>query len=88
MQLGITFGLGFLAGTFPSFLNHPSDILISKAYSEPFSNSSFSDRVANGYKKIGFFGLWKGFMQKATIQGTMFGFQWFIYESCRMALDI
>ncbi len=42
----------------------------------------------NAYKKIGFFGLWKGVMQRATIQGTLFGFQWFIYEGCRMALNI
>ncbi len=44
--------------------------------------------MKNAYKKIGFWGLWKNVSKKLVIQGSLFGFQWLVYESYRMAFDV
>ena len=86
-QLGVTFASGYLAGVFCAVVSHPADTIVSKLYNTK-SEGGIIDAVKQIYGKIGFKGLWAGLTARILMVGTLTGFQWYIYNSFKVAVGL
>ena len=86
-QLGVTFASGYLAGVFCAVVSHPADTIVSKLYNEK-SDAGVVDSIKKIYAKIGFRGLWNGLGARILMVGTLTGFQWWIYNTFKVAVGL
>jgi solute carrier family 25 phosphate transporter 3 len=80
-QLMVTFLSGYWAGIFCAIVSHPADTMVSIINKRGGSMGEI-------YKEIGFKGLWNGLGARIFMVGTLTGFQWWIYDSFKVACGL
>ncbi|XP_036611338.1 phosphate carrier protein, mitochondrial-like [Trichosurus vulpecula] len=77
-QLGVTFVAGYIAGIFCALVSHPADSVVSVLNKEKGSSPLAVLR------RLGPLGMWKGFLPRVIMIGTLTALQWFIYDSVKV----
>lgn len=84
-QLGITFASGYIAGVFCALVSHPADAIVSLRGKQEMKGKTASRIV----KEVGLRDLvTKGLGTRVLMIGTLTGFQWWIYDSCKSAMGM
>ncbi|KAJ6589607.1 mitochondrial carrier protein [Mycena capillaripes] len=84
-QLAVTFGSGYIAGIVSAIVSNPADSLVSQLGKA--ENKGKSARAI--ISEIGLATLaTKGLGARVFMYGTLTGFQWWIYDSCKAALGM
>ncbi|KAJ7151818.1 mitochondrial carrier domain-containing protein [Mycena crocata] len=84
-QLGVTFTSGYLAGVVSAIVSNPADSLISQLGKVDNKGKSASQIIS----EVGFGTLaTKGLGTRIFMLGTLTGFQWWIYDSCKTAMGL
>ncbi|KAK1631309.1 hypothetical protein QYE76_005624 [Lolium multiflorum] len=79
VQLGVSFGSGYVAGVFCAAISHPADNLVS------FLNNAKGATVADAVKNLGVWGLFtRGLPLRILMIGTLTGTQWVIYDAFKV----
>ena len=78
---------GYIAGIFCAIVSHPADTLVS-ILNKKSSNEPMMKQAKQIYKEIGFNGLWTGLLARIFMIGTLTGFQWWIYDSFKVACGL
>ncbi|VAI18302.1 unnamed protein product [Triticum turgidum subsp. durum] len=79
LQLGVSFGSGYIAGVFCAAISHPADNLVS------FLNNAKGATVGDAVKNLGLWGLFtRGLPLRIVMIGTLTGTQWVIYDSFKV----
>jgi len=83
-QMGVIFTAGYIAGIICGAVSHPADTMVSKINKIKMDGSLMQKMkyIYSGtleHPGIGFMGLWKGFVPRVVMIGTLTGLQWFIY---------
>ncbi|KZV79027.1 mitochondrial carrier protein [Exidia glandulosa HHB12029] len=82
-QLGITFASGYLAGVICAVVSHPADSLVSLMGKEANRGKSLGAIASEtGLATLAT----KGLGARIIMIGTLTGFQWWIYDSCKTAM--
>ena len=82
-QLGITFASGYIAGIICVVVSHPADSIVS-LMGKPENKGKTFGRIAS---ETGIVTLaTKGLGTRVFMIGTLTGFQWWIYDSCKTAM--
>ncbi|KAJ7501447.1 mitochondrial carrier protein [Mycena galericulata] len=84
-QLGVTFAGGYIAGVVSAIVSNPADTLISqlaKAENKGKSARTIISEVGLGAMAT------KGLGTRIFMLGTLTGFQWWIYDSCKSAMGM
>lgn len=84
-QLGVTFASGYLAGVICAIVSHPADSIVSqmgKADNKGKGMLQIAREV--GIKDLAT----KGLAPRILMIGTLTGFQWWIYDSFKIALNM
>ncbi|KAF9557420.1 mitochondrial carrier protein [Agrocybe pediades] len=85
VQLGITFGSGYLAGVVCAVVSHPADSIVSQLGKASNKGKSVS-QIAG---EVGWVGLaTKGLGTRVFMIGTLTGFQWWIYDTGKAILGM
>jgi len=94
-QMGVVFTAGYLAGVICGAVSHPADTMVSKINKLQTSGGLmqkmsiiYSGDPKAGTTGIGFGGLWKGFVPRVIMIGTLTGLQWFIYGAFKAAVGL
>lgn len=103
-QLIVTFAAGYIAGIFCAIVSHPGKIISYNTRQIRLINRLFFNRIADtivsklnnekgltageAARRIGFAGLWKGLVPRIIMIGTLTAFQWFIYDTVKVVLDL
>ncbi|RCV11951.1 hypothetical protein SEVIR_2G238400v4 [Setaria viridis] len=83
LQLGVSFGSGYIAGVFCAAVSHPADNLVS------FLNNSRGATVGDAVKNLGLMGLFtRGLPLRILMVGTLTGAQWVIYDSFKVMIGL
>uniref|UniRef100_A0A0E0B3T5 Uncharacterized protein n=1 Tax=Oryza glumipatula TaxID=40148 RepID=A0A0E0B3T5_9ORYZ len=83
LQLGVSFGSGYIAGVFCAAVSHPADNLVS------FLNNSKGATVGDAVKHLGLWGLFtRGLPLRILMIGTLTGTQWVIYDSFKVMVGL
>ncbi|CAN6196167.1 unnamed protein product [Urochloa humidicola] len=83
LQLGVSFGSGYIAGVFCAAVSHPADNLVS------FLNNSKGATVGDAVKNLGLMGLFtRGLPLRILMVGTLTGAQWVIYDSFKVMIGL
>jgi solute carrier family 25 phosphate transporter 3 len=83
LQLGVSFGSGYIAGVFCAAVSHPADNLVS------FLNNSKGATVGDAVKNLGLWGLFtRGLPLRILMIGTLTGTQWVIYDSFKVMVGL
>lgn len=83
LQLGVSFGSGYVAGVFCAAVSHPADNLVS------FLNNSKGATVGDAVKNLGLLGLFtRGLPLRILMVGTLTGAQWVIYDSFKVMIGL
>jgi solute carrier family 25 phosphate transporter 3 len=83
LQLGVSFGAGYIAGVFCAIVSHPADNLVS------FLNNAKGATVGDAVKKIGLLGLFtRGLPLRIVMIGTLTGAQWGIYDAFKVMVGL
>ncbi|XP_068665907.1 mitochondrial phosphate carrier protein 3, mitochondrial-like [Aristolochia californica] len=83
LQLGISFGGGYIAGVFCALVSHPADNLVS------FLNNAKGSTVGDAVKKLGLWGLFtRGLPLRIVMIGTLTGAQWVIYDAFKISVGV
>ncbi|KAJ1289928.1 hypothetical protein BS78_02G202900 [Paspalum vaginatum] len=83
LQLGVSFGSGYVAGVFCAAVSHPADNLVS------FLNNSKGATVGDAVKNLGLLGLFtRGLPLRILMIGTLTGAQWVIYDSFKVMIGL
>lgn len=77
-QLAVTFAAGYAAGVFCGLVSHPADSVVSVLNKEKGSSPLAVLRT------LGPLGVWKGFLPRTVMIGTLTALQWFIYDSVKV----
>ncbi|XP_030854623.1 phosphate carrier protein, mitochondrial-like [Strongylocentrotus purpuratus] len=77
-QLVVTFVGGYIAGVFCVLVSHPADSIVSKL------NQDAGSTMVQAARSLGMSGLWKGFVPRVAMIGTLTALQWFIYDSFKI----
>lgn len=81
-QLGVSFVAGYIAGVFCATVSHPADVIVSKLNKNPEKG------VVTIMKELGFMGMWSGLGVRIVMVGTLTAFQWFIYDTFKVATGL
>ncbi|XP_004297501.1 PREDICTED: mitochondrial phosphate carrier protein 2, mitochondrial [Fragaria vesca subsp. vesca] len=83
LQLGVSFGSGYVAGVFCAVVSHPADNLVS------FLNNAKGATVSDAVKNLGVWGLFtRGLPLRIAMIGTLTGSQWVIYDSFKVLMGV
>ncbi|TYI72355.1 hypothetical protein E1A91_D07G056000v1 [Gossypium mustelinum] len=83
LQLGVSFGGGYIAGVLCAVVSHPADNLVS------FLNNAKGATVGDAVKKLGVMGLLtRGLPLRIFMIGTLTGTQWGIYDSFKVFVGL
>ncbi|XP_047981401.1 mitochondrial phosphate carrier protein 3, mitochondrial [Salvia hispanica] len=83
LQLGVSFGGGYIAGVLCAIVSHPADNLVS------FLNNAKGATVGDAVKKIGVVGLFtRGLPLRIVMIGTLTGAQWGIYDAFKVFVGL
>ncbi|KAK7267238.1 hypothetical protein RIF29_19905 [Crotalaria pallida] len=83
LQLGVSFGGGYLAGILCALVSHPADNLVS------FLNTSKGATAGDAVKNLGLWGLFtRGLPLRILMIGTLTGSQWLIYDSFKVFVGL
>ncbi|OIV90040.1 hypothetical protein TanjilG_21172 [Lupinus angustifolius] len=83
LQLGVSFGGGYIAGILCALVSHPADNLVS------FLNNSKGATVGDAVKNLGLWGLFtRGLPLRILMIGTLTGSQWLIYDSFKVFVGL
>ena len=83
LQLGVSFGAGYIAGVFCAIVSHPADNLVS------FLNNAKGATVGDAVKKMGVVGLFtRGLPLRIVMIGTLTGAQWGIYDAFKVFVGL
>ncbi|RZR85494.1 hypothetical protein BHM03_00012489, partial [Ensete ventricosum] len=83
LQLGVSFGGGYIAGIFCAIVSHPADNLVS------FLNNAKGATVGDAVKKLGLWGLFtRGLPLRIVMIGTLTGAQWGIYDAFKVMVGL
>ncbi|RZC82283.1 hypothetical protein C5167_045069 [Papaver somniferum] len=83
MQLGVSFGGGYIAGVLCAIVSHPADNLVS------FLNNAKDDTVADAVRKMGVVGLFtRGLLLRIVMIGTLSAAQWGIYDAFKVFVGL
>ncbi|KAF0898716.1 hypothetical protein E2562_009327 [Oryza meyeriana var. granulata] len=83
LQLGVSFGSGYIAGVFCAAVSHPADNLVS------FLNNAKGATAADAIKNLGLWGLFtRGLPLRILMIGTLTGTQWMIYDSFKVMVGL
>ncbi|KAK7047100.1 Cu/Pi carrier [Paramarasmius palmivorus] len=84
-QLGITFASGYIAGIVSALVSHPADNLVSLLGQAENAGKG----VGSIIKEVGWVRLaTKGLGARVVMVGTLTGFQWWIYDTCKTAMGM
>ncbi|THU86321.1 mitochondrial carrier [Dendrothele bispora CBS 962.96] len=84
-QLGITFASGYIAGVVSALVSHPADSLVSLQGRVENKGKSIGKIV----EEVGFTRLMtKGLGTRIIMFGTLTGFQWWVYDTCKTIAGI
>lgn len=78
---------GYLAGVFCAIVSHPADTIVSKLNNVK-TDSGVGAAISKIYGDIGFKGLWAGLGARIIMIGTLTGFQWWIYNTFKVAVGL
>ncbi|KAG8056977.1 hypothetical protein GUJ93_ZPchr0002g26288 [Zizania palustris] len=83
LQLGVSFGSGYIAGIFCAAVSHPADNLVS------FLNNAKGATAGDAVKNLGLWGLFtRGLPLRILMIGTLTGTQWVIYDSFKVMVGL
>ncbi|XWS51485.1 hypothetical protein CRYUN_Cryun12cG0180400 [Craigia yunnanensis] len=83
LQLGVSFGGGYIAGVFCAIVSHPADNLVS------FLNNAKGATIGDAVKKLGLWGLFtRGLPLRIVMIGTLTGAQWVIYDAFKVFVGL
>ncbi|XP_077212147.1 mitochondrial phosphate carrier protein 3, mitochondrial-like [Tasmannia lanceolata] len=83
LQLGVSFGGGYIAGIFCAIVSHPADNLVS------FLNNAKGATVGDAVKNLGLLGLFtRGLPLRIIMIGTLTGTQWAIYDGFKVFVGL
>lgn len=83
LQLGVSFGSGYVAGVFCAAVSHPADNLVS------FLNNAKGATVGDAVKNLGLVGLFtRGLPLRILMVGTLTAAQWMIYDSFKVMIGL
>ncbi|XP_057800524.1 mitochondrial phosphate carrier protein 3, mitochondrial-like [Salvia miltiorrhiza] len=83
LQLGVSFGGGYVAGVLCAIVSHPADNLVS------FLNNAKGATVGDAVKKLGLWGLFtRGLPLRIVMIGTLTGAQWGIYDAFKVFVGL
>lgn len=83
LQLGVSFGAGYIAGVFCAVVSHPADNLVS------FLNNAKGATVGDAIKKMGVVALFtRGLPLRIVMIGTLTGAQWGIYDAFKVFVGL
>ncbi|KAJ7795172.1 mitochondrial carrier protein [Mycena olivaceomarginata] len=84
-QLAVTFGSGYIAGIISAIVSNPADSIISQLGKAENKGKSVGKIIS----EVGFATLaTKGLGTRIFMLGTLTGFQWWIYDSCKTAMGM
>ena len=84
-QLGITFASGYLAGIVCAVVSHPADSVVS-LMGKPANKGKPLAQIAS---ETGIVTLaTKGLGARVVMIGTLTGFQWWIYDTCKTVMGL
>merc|ERR1711916_38401 len=86
-QMTVVFASGYTAGVLCGAASHPADTLVSKVNAIKM-DGGFGSKAKAIYADIGMAGLWKGFVPRVIMIGTLTGLQWFIYGTYKAAVGL
>lgn len=81
-QLAVSFVAGYFAGVFCATVSHPADVIVSKLNKNPEKG------VVAIAKELGLMGMWSGLGVRIIMVGTLTAFQWFIYDTFKVATGL
>lgn len=82
-QLMVTFGSGYISGFVCTVVSHPADSLISLKARKPHKTlKQLTDEV--GWKNLATNGL----RLRVLLTGSIIGFQWFVYDTFKLAMGM
>jgi len=85
IQLGVTFGSGYLAGVVCAIVSHPADTLVSLMGKKDNKGKSIGQIASEtGIRTLAT----KGLGTRVVMIGTLTGFQWWIYDSFKAAMGM
>ncbi|XP_078441025.1 mitochondrial phosphate carrier protein 3, mitochondrial-like [Wolffia australiana] len=83
LQLGVSFGGGYIAGVLCAIVSHPADNLVS------FLNNAKGATVSDAVSKLGVWGLFtRGLPLRIVMIGTLTGAQWGIYDAFKVFVGL
>jgi len=92
-QMGVVFTSGYIAGIMCGAVSHPADTMVSKI-NKLQMKGGVTEKMKLIYSGtaekpgIGFVGLWKGFVPRVIMIGTLTGLQWFIYGAFKASFGL
>ncbi|CAA6663994.1 unnamed protein product [Spirodela intermedia] len=83
LQLGVSFGGGYIAGVLCAIVSHPADNLVS------FLNNAKGATVGDAVKKLGVWGMFtRGLPLRIVMIGTLTGAQWGLYDAFKVFVGL
>ncbi|KAG8056974.1 hypothetical protein GUJ93_ZPchr0002g26642 [Zizania palustris] len=83
LQLGVSFGSGYIARIFCAAVSHPAYNLVS------FLNNAKGATAGDAVKNLGLWGLFtRGLPLRILMIGTLTGTQWVIYDSFKVMVGL